>query len=409
MVGCAGIPLPSVDIVPPDEALAIDGIWNMKKDNLVYKVRIEKGRGYFVDDGYDENGFHQFRKNGVFVQNLRYTGGLKYTGLCGNIFYYYQGVTDYFESLCEVEITSQYTIQIHLFKRKNLPEKDHITCETVNLDNEKLLFSIIDKNNIDNAPTSTESSTIALSHERNVPQVFSNNQPNINSSSKANLTEEMRLQSENSIAYDLRGAKLGMTLDEFRSMPFPDQQGGREVNLICVGANQDFSMSFPRYSFDETDRELAVTKCSWAEKNSFPRDQNDIWRETHLVVGNLIAKDVTYSFIKSPDTGEQRLYDITVILGGFNGYDNGFSTISKALVAKYGKPSSIENGESQNKMGAKFSNTQMKWQNAESTIHLSERFTEIDNMFLNYSLNNLAKYHREHSSKKEMSEAINTL
>jgi len=151
VVGCAPVvpKLATKDLVPAEEAKAMDGTWKDKSNSLVV-VKFEGGRAYFVGDLYNKNGQLVVRKDSVFIKNIKQTGPATYScnaGSSNNI----SGIASY-DGECEIKLTSG-ELQLHNFANnsQNTPESNN-TYEIVKLDNEKLFLSTIDRKPKDKNP-----------------------------------------------------------------------------------------------------------------------------------------------------------------------------------------------------------------------------------------------------------------
>jgi hypothetical protein len=193
--------------------------------------------------------------------------------------------------------------------------------------------------------------------------------------------------------FDFRGARLGMSLSDFRKLPIPGGVNAVEVQafgavpeLVCTDYNSTES-KFNRVSVVESDEILGVIKCAWLR----PPNQDKAryaWDYAMVPVGEDASNNVTFSFIKTPDASEHQLYDISIVMKNFR-----FSSVVTGLKERFGKPASTKTGEVQNQIGNIFSNTTITWRNDVSSIYLEERAGEINKMLLDYSHTALAKYY----------------
>ncbi len=210
----------------------------------------------------------------------------------------------------------------------------------------------------------------------------------------------------NSRAYDFRGLQLGSPLYPIASFEFPGKPGSR-AKFICSNkqskfVKQPYDLFFILHPLEE---EMGVFLCQWAKKNpsagELPTDKD--WISPTINVGTGFSKEISYYFIPPPDSPVPRLFKIHVPLShGF------FEEIAKALTNKFGLPIIIE-GEVQNKMGAKFSNTTLKWKNDESTISLFERDGKLYKSKLVYVFNKLAAIHSARAKKFYKEQAADNL
>lgn len=153
MAGCAPV-VPNLtikDLVPAEEAQAMDGIWKDKTNSLVV-VKFEGGRAYFVGDLYNKNGQLVVRKDSVFLKNIKQSDGPATYSCNSGSSIRMSGIVSY-DSKCEIKLTPG-ELQLHTFAEnsQNAPESNN-TYEIVKLDNEKLFLSSIDPKSKDKNPS----------------------------------------------------------------------------------------------------------------------------------------------------------------------------------------------------------------------------------------------------------------
>jgi hypothetical protein len=192
--------------------------------------------------------------------------------------------------------------------------------------------------------------------------------------------------------FDFRGARMGMSLSDFRKLPIPGGVNAIEAqafgipSLVCTDYNSTES-KFYLVSVNEEDEILGVIKCAWLTPPN-PNEARYSWDYADVPVGEYGSKHVTFSFIKTPKASEHQLYDVSIVMT-----NKGFDSVVTGLTERFEKPASTQTGKVQNKIGNFFSNTTITWRNDVSSIYLEERFMEIDEMWLNYSHTALAKYY----------------
>jgi hypothetical protein len=413
VTGCAPVApnYPTKDLVPAGEAQAMDGTWK-DKENPIALIRFEGGRAYVVNDLYNKNGNLLVQKNSIFIKNIKQTGAATYS--C-NYAWHFHGTTSY-DNICDFRLTPE-EMQYHEVAN-NQPggREKYMTFVKVQLNNDSLYLASLSKTTTKDSesPSADVTSTPTQPKENKTSHEASTARPQESKPSTSNLksTETKLVQKDKSIAYDLRGAKLGMTLSDFKALPYPDPDPDNKIRLICVNANQDSTTHPLSFIFNSTDKELDITECRWAQKNEHSRFNGyakmspDVFFEANLIISNLHPQNVKYRFITPPDSSEPRLYKIVALISNKYG---GFDKVSEGLQSKYGKPSSVNNQQVQNKMGATFKNTIFEWKNAESNIAIDERGLDIDTMILFYIHDSLNNYYSEHSKKDETSKALDTL
>lgn len=163
-------------------------------------------------------------------------------------------------------------------------------------------------------------------------------------------------------AHSRRNYKLGMTLDEFRSAPFPDTKDWPTAYPVC--SNEQRASSYP-YSSD-----LVLTK-NWQDAGViscmffFESGPAKMVLSAGVILGDIPSRTKFY-FIKDSAEGEPRLFYITS--GGPTAhYEDLVATFTEAL----GKPTSVKSEEVKNGLGASFKNDVTTWANASSKVVVS--------------------------------------
>lgn len=192
--------------------------------------------------------------------------------------------------------------------------------------------------------------------------------------------------------FDFRSAKLGMTLSEFRQLPFPDAQTfvsrtGAAPEVVCTGhpgLDATEIILRPR----GVEQVLGVVKCVWAVRGELKLNKSIYYARPMISVGGAQSQDVLYYFVRRPSDGELRLYRISV-----SSIDSDhFERLSRGLTDRFGPPAKTEHEVVQNRMGAKFPNTTMLWRNSQSVIYAAQRASTIDKMALAYSHVELSEF-----------------
>ena len=188
-------------------------------------------------------------------------------------------------------------------------------------------------------------------------------------------------------AFDLRGIQLGISLAEFKALPYPDQKPNVPARAFCTGDPVP-ERSYIRMDVYDTDKAIGIIKCnhfdfkkSYAESTIPPA-----WREATLRVAT-IETYMTYEFI--PDATPQRtprLFRISV-----RSNVRYWDTFWRGFTAKYGPPEKKIDGTVQNRMGAVFDDVTVTWRNAESSITMFKRVGRIDATSIIYEHTALAR------------------
>lgn len=179
--------------------------------------------------------------------------------------------------------------------------------------------------------------------------------------------------------YDLRGFKLGMSLDEFRAMPYPDPGKYRSTSIRCSsdpGAGQNGGSSLQLYG---TEAKIGITRCNYFRPSIIESLAQKGWvDEANLDVANV---GVYQSFDFFPDSadGVPRLYRI-LIRSNMDYWDQFYG----AYMEKFGKPSRVTNSKVQNQAGGTFNKVTATWDNKDSSITLEQRTGKVNLMGITY-------------------------
>ena len=196
--------------------------------------------------------------------------------------------------------------------------------------------------------------------------------------------------------YDLRGIRLGISISEFRKLKHPDDA---QAKVIC---SNDADAKKLRYSTElgvyGSDRDAGVLRCNHFkfgklfDSSSLPPE----WQEVNLNVAT-VGVYMTYKFVPDPQVQNvPMLYWI-----GVRSNVQYWSKFWEGYTTKYGKPHSIDNSSSQNRMGATFDNVRAVWNNNVSTIILLKRSSEIQRTDIVYTHTRLlAEVEKRERSKR---------
>lgn len=183
---------------------------------------------------------------------------------------------------------------------------------------------------------------------------------------------------------ELRGAKLGMGLTEFRQLQWPD------VDLksyypeypVTVCAND----GVPEYGYAKSKNPLFL-KCTWMQPTYSAGKRR--YGKAFLTIGKSKALSTEYTFVRKTVDEDFLLFRIHSTLN-----NNYHDYLVDALTKKYGQPSDIKTDTVQNRMGASFESQATTWSLGDNSIFLNQRLLKIDEMvitFINKPLNELYK------------------
>ncbi len=169
--------------------------------------------------------------------------------------------------------------------------------------------------------------------------------------------------SQQSGAYDFRGIKLGITLDEFKDQarsimpkPFYDSFRKKTINsnIQCINQSPE------------------IISCSF---------WSDSGRKDGVTLGDTVSTSYGFEFSKQLSGEKYVLYKIWIWPKSW-----AYESIYAGLLQKFGKPKLIKSENLQSMGGAVFKNTISTWKNKYSKISLEKYYSDIENGSLEYSL-----------------------
>jgi hypothetical protein len=180
--------------------------------------------------------------------------------------------------------------------------------------------------------------------------------------------------------FAMRGVRLGITLDEFKSLSIPTDDGQIEPLAACSNGpmpNSDIRLE----AILGSDEEAGVVNCQWfARRPSGTQSYERLWVDLGSGKG-----PPSFDFIS--DGTNYRLFRISFYANAQ--YYNG---VMDALSRNYGAPKTLTSSF-QTKSGAVFPNTTSVWSNSSSTIILDLRCRLVDRYCLTYEHSALGKIH----------------
>lgn len=190
--------------------------------------------------------------------------------------------------------------------------------------------------------------------------------------------------------FDLRGFKLGMTLEEFRQVRHPDSSvmGGRpdvrQDQPICSDDESYRRSTFKRdwelLELSSSQFRAGIRTCNHFLLQFGSEDKVLLYRQWHLIVAN-VETEASYSFLSSPEDSKTfRLMQITISTDNSN-----WTPLLRAFREKWGSPTTVEQGTVQNKLATAFPSERATWLNWESSIQLDQRESRVDRMQVLYT------------------------
>ena len=176
-------------------------------------------------------------------------------------------------------------------------------------------------------------------------------------------------------SHAFRGFKLGMTADEFRKIPHPDQSKSwlakRKLKVFCTGdpVRKDRIIGPPEVMLTDAEQKAGIIKCTYAD---------DHLSSVDVTVDGIGSS--RFEFFRPNDKEPYRLYSILVLLP-----ERMFKEVSEAFTDKLGKPTGEATQEVQNNFGAKFENRMLVWKNSVSFVMLQQRSGRVDTTAVIYT------------------------
>jgi len=182
--------------------------------------------------------------------------------------------------------------------------------------------------------------------------------------------------------YDFKGARLGMSLTDWRSLPFP---GGVQTVQIQNGANLTYHEEMPRpicssdatsagysgsFHLNDIETQLGVVSCIYMQTDFLGTGLS----ESNTPIGESYANPVVYYFL------DGQLYKISI-----TAQSDLLDDVISGLRAKFGEPASSVNDTTQNKAGATFPHLKRIWTNPVAQIVVETPWSRIDDLNATYT------------------------
>lgn len=182
-------------------------------------------------------------------------------------------------------------------------------------------------------------------------------------------------------AYSRRNYQLGITISQFRALPYPDQREWPSAYPVCT--DEARSQTFPflaELNISSEWRSTGVVQCTFFYNDSTMNRPE----RAALMLGNL-GSFTTFFFISENGRQEPRLF---LIRSGAP--SDSYVDLLNTFTMAFGKPSKITREEYQTKAGSVFPNEIATWENTASSMQL-ERFGQtIEVLQLTHLLKPLA-------------------
>lgn len=181
---------------------------------------------------------------------------------------------------------------------------------------------------------------------------------------------------EDSRPVDFRGAYLGMALEEFRALPFPERPDGTP-RLICTGDQLPQARSTSLFLDFRTSRltEITgVTSCAWFK--AMNGGGVTTWLRSNLLAGGFPTEGQVFEFTSPEAGGTPVLFNISMQVRA-----DGKQAVDEGLRSKFGQPTS------DHRRGAAVNASLTQWVVGDQEITLSDTTM----LRLSYTLRPLAE------------------
>lgn len=179
-------------------------------------------------------------------------------------------------------------------------------------------------------------------------------------------------------AFDFKGIKLGMDVEELKQFPYPETGRGA-ADIVCTGARDKYGeISDVAVYGDE--KEIGVTRCKY---------KGDGFSSGYFSLANsgYASYDYTLKLIRDPQDGVTRLYEIMLPTNA-----DADAALAEALTDKFGKPASVIEDTVQNRLGATFPRVSRVWANSVSSVTSISPSGDLDDMVVLYQHTRLAAH-----------------
>jgi hypothetical protein len=162
-------------------------------------------------------------------------------------------------------------------------------------------------------------------------------------------------------AYSRRNYQLGITISQFRTLPYPDQKEWPNAYPVCTDDPRSQTYPYLADLYISSDwKSAGVVQCTFFYNDA---TMNRPLRAA-LMLGDL-GSLTTFYFISEDGREEPRLF---LIKSG--GPSDSYESMLSTFVVAFGKPSKITQEQYQTKAGSVFPNEIATWENASSTMQL---------------------------------------
>lgn len=189
---------------------------------------------------------------------------------------------------------------------------------------------------------------------------------------KPRAVKAAKPSSKPAVLYDFKGARLGMTVAEWRALTPPSEPPTYVSRPACAGEQFNGEPITASFYAGEAEKAANVLVCGYVYRGA--SGTSGSWRRYPTPLGKVNAADVDYKFL------DGRLYEINVTTN-----TDAAADVLDGLNTRWGKPTSVTKGTTQNKAGASFPHTIQIWSNRVASIQFEGPYTRINNLNITYA------------------------
>lgn len=185
--------------------------------------------------------------------------------------------------------------------------------------------------------------------------------------------------------YAFKSAQLGMSLEDFRSLPKEEGFGGP---TMCTG-DPEAAIRVPVVGVNHAGLKAAgVVKCVYYYTATSPTGFSHV---NGIGVGSGGTEDYSFNFATDPKDGVTRLYEIALVV-----HARLEPEVAAILKAKYGAPLGSTAIAKQNGFGATIPAKATVWRNKVSTVGVERPFRDVNHAAVVYRLTRLYQIVAKH-------------
>jgi hypothetical protein len=179
------------------------------------------------------------------------------------------------------------------------------------------------------------------------------------------------------VFYDFKGARLGMTLADWKTVPAPIRISPSDTYTylpLCAGEPTARLHQILEGAGTSLEKAANVRICGYyGIKSPSGRSKFRDVVSASVPIGELSASNVYYKFL------DDKLYEIV-----FTDDASLFGNVNDGLVAKWGEPTSVVESTIQNQAGATFPHVVKKWENPMAFIRVEMPSVRVSYLTVRY-------------------------